>query len=117
MASSEPQCSTCQATSSPMWRRNEEGATICLECHSLLKKQDKEMKEKVPDSNTHAQFSRKRKGNKRSTKGDKGKGGVSRSSNSPVVGNRGQQQGRRSLFKSKVSKIKYHKYKFNDMIS
>ena len=75
------------------------------------------MKEKVPDSNTHAQFSRKRKGNKRSTKGDKGKGGVSRSSNSPVVGNRGQQQGRRSLFKSKVSKIKYHKYKFNDMIS
>lgn len=36
-AGDEPVCSRCQATSSLMWHRGEEGAVVCLGCHSAEK--------------------------------------------------------------------------------
>ena len=36
-AGDDPVCSRCQATSSLMWHRGEEGAIVCLGCHSAEK--------------------------------------------------------------------------------
>ena len=45
---SEAQCSRCQATSSPIWRRNEGGDIFCLDCQSVVKKTEKERADHLP---------------------------------------------------------------------
>ena len=37
MSESEPVCTRCQATSSVLWQRDQQGAIICLDCHTAEK--------------------------------------------------------------------------------
>ena len=110
----EPECTKCHVTSSPIWRRNEDGAIVCLECHSTAKKLEKErLSESVPQPQNAGQssasgnqsYKKGKKGGKKGAKGDKGKnsGGVSVQMSSGA--NKGIQKSRRTLHKSKVGAV------------
>ena len=110
----EPECTKCHVTSSPIWRRNEDGAILCLECHSAAKKLEKERSsESTPQPQNAGQstasgnhsYKKGKKGGKKGGKGDKNKnsGGVSVQVSSGA--NKGIQKSRRTLYKSKVGAI------------
>lgn len=105
----DPICSICEADSSPIWRRAEEGKVICLECYTNHKKVEKAA-EGSTDTPTPPPFNsspapttttRKRKGGKRGPKGGGAASEKSSSSQPPQINN--QQQGRRTLIKGRVS--------------
>lgn len=93
-------CSICQATSSPIWRRNEDDTVVCLECHSN-KKAEKNAAGNSDSSGSGgtSQVPKKKKNNRRNKIERAG-----RSSNSPLVNtvNKITYKGRRSLAKDIV---------------
>ena len=101
MAEGEPVCSNCQITTSPIWRRNEEGKIVCLDCSSSQKKQ-----EKVSNTETNRTQPAVASGPSITTRKKRGKrnarGGVEKASVNSI-NQTSQQKGRRSLLKGKVS--------------
>lgn len=106
----QTRCTICQATSSPVWRRNEDDAVVCLECHTRKKTEDDKagsIRNSTPsaaassDNSTtnQAPTSKKRKNNKRSKLDRAG-----RSSNSPLVNStsKASYRGRRTITKETV---------------
>lgn len=105
----DPVCSVCDADSSPIWRRSEEGKVVCLECYTVVQKKAEKTTEGSTETPTPPPFlsssttvttTRKRKGGKR---GPKGGGGSEKASSSQPPPVHNPQQGRRSLIKGKVS--------------
>ena len=113
-SASEPECSKCHVTSSPIWRRNEDGAIICLECHSAAKKLERERLAEAasqpqnasqPSASGNHTYKKGKKGGKKGGKGDKNKNSGAGSVQVASGANKGVQKSRRALFKSKVSAV------------
>ena len=110
MSTTDPnqtRCAVCSATSSPLWRRNEEDAVVCLDCHSASKKaqNDKSTSPIVatsvgsPSETVSNNTQRKKKNNKKA-KNDKA-GKLNNSSLANRV-NKVTYRGRRSITKETV---------------
>ena len=98
----EPLCSECKATSSPIWRRSNEGHVLCIDCHTVSKKRETQEKaSSEPVSTPPPVTTRKRRGGKKTTRGDKNRAG---SVNAQPYNGNNHFKGRRSLMKGKVSR-------------
>ena len=101
--STDPQithCTICKTTSSPIWRRNDHDAVVCLECYAQ-KKADKNSSSSGEASSTAVNQAPKKKKNNKRNKLDR----AGRSSNSPLVNvvSKITYRGRRSIMKETVS--------------
>ena len=97
----QARCVVCNTTSSPLWRRNEEDAVVCLECHTSKKTEtDKSSVASNSGTDSSNNSAPKKKKNNRKTKVDKG-GRINNSSLANTV-TKISYRGRRSLTKETV---------------
>ena len=54
----DPVCSVCDADSSPIWRRSEEGKVVCLECYTVVQKKAEKTTEGSTETPTPPPFLR-----------------------------------------------------------
>ena len=102
--STDPQlahCTICKTTNSPIWRRNESDAVVCLECYTHKRSDNSSLPgSSGGETSSTTTVPRKKKNAKRS-KVER----VGRSSNSPLVNfvSKINYRGRRSMSKDIVS--------------